>query len=250
MSLFSIETHREFSPHDQQEWILTNGLGGYSFSTVIGMNTRRYHGLLCAATLPPVGRIITVNRIGEVLVLGDKTYELSVTTCRGCLHPQGFQHLDKFELNDVARWEYEVDGVRIIKQVQLLWGQNVTAVRYEIDSGNKPFKFSLLPFVSLRDFHSLRRSDGAYFRAESQPQQVTISEGANSVTVTADAGTFQSAWAFWYGNIYPVETERGQDDSEDLYTPGSFRDSGDRQEEHYALDVAATDGPRAIGTAN
>jgi len=32
------------------EWLETNGLGGFASSTVIGLNTRRYHGLLVAAT--------------------------------------------------------------------------------------------------------------------------------------------------------------------------------------------------------
>jgi predicted glycogen debranching enzyme len=223
MPLFTIDTYRELKPHDQQEWLLTNGLGGFASSTVAGMNTRRYHGLLCAATLPPVGRVMTVNRIGEVLLLDDKSYELSITTCRGgLLHPRGDHHLEKFELNDVARWEFDVDGVRIVKQVQLLWGQNVTAVRYEIDSGNRPFKLSLLPFCSLRDFHALRRAEGSFFRADSKGRQVTVQEGSHGVVVTADAGDFQPAWNYWYDNIYPCDTERGQDDCEDLYTPGAF----------------------------
>ncbi len=222
MPLFSIDTYRELRPHDQQEWLLTNGLGGFASSTVVGMNTRRYHGLLCAATLPPVGRIMTINRIGEVVTTGDKTYELSVTCCRGAIHPRGDQHLQKFELDDVARWEYDLDGVRIVKQVQLLWGQNVTAVRYEIDAGDRAFKMQLIPFASLRDFHSLRRAEWSQFYGEAKDRQVTIREGGNAVTVTADAGRFEQAWDFWYGNIYLVESERGQDDCEDLYKPGQF----------------------------
>ena len=41
-----------------REWLETNGIGGYASSTIVGLNTRRYHGLLVAATKPPVGRMV------------------------------------------------------------------------------------------------------------------------------------------------------------------------------------------------
>src|SRR5207253_2880540 len=58
--LYSIETYGELNPYIGYEWLLTNGLGGFASSTVVGCNTRRYHGLLCAATTPPVGRVMTL----------------------------------------------------------------------------------------------------------------------------------------------------------------------------------------------
>ena len=30
----------------KKEWLITNGIGGYSSFTIIGANTRKYHGLL------------------------------------------------------------------------------------------------------------------------------------------------------------------------------------------------------------
>jgi hypothetical protein len=53
---YSIDINGQMEPHLAQEWLLTNGLGAFSSSTVIGCNTRRYHGILVAATTPPVGR--------------------------------------------------------------------------------------------------------------------------------------------------------------------------------------------------
>jgi predicted glycogen debranching enzyme len=231
MPLFTIDTYHELKPHDQQEWLLTNGLGGYAMSTVVGMNTRRYHGLLCAATNPPVGRVMMVNRIGEMLTLDDKTeplFELGVNCFRGSIHPRGDKYLARFELGDDARWEYEVDGIHIVKQVRMPGSQkgppNVTAVRYTVDPGAKPrsFKLMLQPFVSLRDFHSLRRADSSQFRMQAGENAVTVGEGPNEVTIAADTGAFNAEPNWWYGHVYPAETERGQDDLEDLYTPGTF----------------------------
>ena len=37
----------------EKEWIITNGIGGFASSTIIGANTRKYHGLLVVQNIPP-----------------------------------------------------------------------------------------------------------------------------------------------------------------------------------------------------
>ncbi|HSV13705.1 MAG TPA: glycogen debranching enzyme N-terminal domain-containing protein, partial [Tepidisphaeraceae bacterium] len=230
MALFTVETYRELKPHDEQEWLLTNGLGGFASSTIVGMNTRRYHGLLCAATLPPVGRVMTINRIGEILTLDGKSDQLLEFSCnafRGSVHPRGDQYLDRFELDDTARWHYDVEGVHVTKQLQMLWLKNVVAVRYTVDAGGtRPFELRLLPFASLRDFHATRHAGSASFRVEAGDRRVTVGEGPHEVTITSDDGSFTQQGDWWYGHVYPIETERGQDDVEDLFSPGRFVLSG------------------------
>lgn len=225
MSMFPIETYREFAPHNTQEWLLTNGLGGYASSTVLGMNTRRYHGLLVAATMRPVGRINTISRIGELLTFDDTpgtTYELSINTFKGMIHPRGDRHLTHFDLGDTARWRYNVQGIRITKELQLCWKKNISAVRYTIEPGGRGFSLELMPFCSLRDFHSLRRFDGSSFDSTVNPRGVTVTEGSNSMSIYSDVGRFIPKPEWWYGHVYPIEAERGQDDLEDLWCPGRF----------------------------
>src|SRR5512142_1590131 len=59
------------------EWIVTNGLGGYSSSTLAGVITRRYHGILVAALPNPLGRVVMLNHLGERLVAGERTASLN-----------------------------------------------------------------------------------------------------------------------------------------------------------------------------
>ena len=49
---------RDLDAACRREWLETNGIGGFASSTITGLNTRRYHGLLVAATNPPAGRIV------------------------------------------------------------------------------------------------------------------------------------------------------------------------------------------------
>jgi predicted glycogen debranching enzyme len=225
MAMFTIETERQLEPPIHQEWLLTNGLGGFAFSTVVGCNTRRYHGVLVAATLPPVGRVVTVSRVAEILYLDNKPemIELSVNQFRDRFHPQGDRYLTRFELDDFARLTYDAEGVRVTKELQLLWMRNVALLRYTIDAGaSRPFRFAVHPFMSLKDFHHERHAAGSNMISKPGEREVTVSEGANSVTLAADAGRFEAAPDWWYNQIHYVESERGMDDCEDEFTPGRF----------------------------
>jgi predicted glycogen debranching enzyme len=166
MSLYTIATGGNLEPGLSQEWLLTNGIGAYSSSTIVGCNRRRYHGLLCAATLPPVGRIIALSRIGEILKTdgSEVIHELGVNQFSTNFHPRGDRYLRQFQIGDFAQWDYDMDGVKITKQVQLLWKRNVVGVRYIVDpSQHSRVQLQIVPFAALRDFHSLRHGSDALF---------------------------------------------------------------------------------------
>src|SRR5213080_2354800 len=119
MAVYSLDTDGRLEPHLHQEWLLTNGLGAFASSTVVGCNTRRYHGLLCAATLPPVGRVMALSRVGEIVFTDDRPgqmQELSINQFGNDFHPRGDRYLRKFELEGTARFEFEVEGARVTKE--------------------------------------------------------------------------------------------------------------------------------------
>src|SRR5580658_1626096 len=119
MSTYSLETGGQLQPWVEREWLLTNGIGGFASSSVVGCNRRRYHGLLCAATMPPVGRSLMLSRLGEIILMADqreRMLELSVNQFGDRLHPRGEQYIRTFELDEVARWTFDVEGVKVIKE--------------------------------------------------------------------------------------------------------------------------------------
>ena len=85
-----------------REWLETNGLGGFASSTLIGLNTRRYHGLLTASTTPPSGRVVLLSKLEETVIVEDQRYELSANQYPGAIHPQGYQNLKEFRLDHAA----------------------------------------------------------------------------------------------------------------------------------------------------
>src|SRR5438552_10528555 len=99
------------------EWLETNGLGGFSSSSIIGLNTRRYHGLLTAATRPPVGRLVLLSKLEETLIVAGERFDLSSNQYPDVVHPQGHLHLEEFRLDPFPTFVYRVAGVSIEKRV-------------------------------------------------------------------------------------------------------------------------------------
>lgn len=224
MPLYSIETYGQLQPNLEREWLLTNGLGSFAGSTIVGCNTRRYHGLLVAATAPPVGRMMTLSRIGEIIQRPNQpTLELSVNQFADRFHPRGDQYLRRFELGDVARYVFDAEGIKVTKEVLLLWQKNTVAVRYRVEPADvRPMQFSLLPFCAMRDFHALRFTQTARFDVKHKKHSADVRERDVSLHVRCDKGQFHSQGDWWFGHVYNIEAERGQEFSEDLYSPGRF----------------------------
>ena len=113
-----------------REWLVTNGIGGYASSTIIGANTRRYHGLLVASFPPPLERQVLLAKVDEELVVGDETYPLGTNEFGdGTICPEGHRLLQKFRLDyGIPTFEYRIGGTRLVKQVWMEHGRDTVYV--------------------------------------------------------------------------------------------------------------------------
>src|SRR6266478_3825450 len=138
MIQFNQETCGDLGAALSREWLETNGLGGFASSTIIGLNTRRYHGLLVAATKPPVGRLVLLSKLEETLFIEGQAFEFSANRYPGVVHPQGFRYLRQFRLDPFPLFTYEIEGIEIQKTVFMIQGENTTVLQYELNNDNRP----------------------------------------------------------------------------------------------------------------
>jgi len=238
-----------------REWLETNGLGGYASSTVIGANTRRYHGLLIAALKPPTRRTLLLSKVEETLAVGNTEYDLSCNQYPGAIHPRGHQHLAEFRLDPFPTFVYEVgDGspLRLEKTVAMCRGHNTVIVRYRLLEGVGTIGLVARPICNCRDHHHLmRESPGFDTRAE-------ISGGRDVATLRPYPGVpplhlqlrgaYFESWGYWYRNFeYAEEQRRGLDFREDQYSPGFFTCEFDRGQSRYF--IASLEDPEGIDPA-
>lgn len=122
----------DWSAATGREWLETNGLGGFASSTLAGLNTRRYHGLLVAATAPPVGRLVLLSKLEETLIIDSQRFDLSANQYAGEIYPHGYEYLIGFRLDPFPTFTYEVAGVRLEKSVLMIHGENSTLIEYRV----------------------------------------------------------------------------------------------------------------------
>ncbi len=213
-----------------REWLETNGLGGFASSTLIGLNTRRYHGLLTASTTPPTGRVLLLSKLEETVVIDDQRYELASNQYPGAIHPQGYQFLKEFRLDPFPVFVYHVAGLEIEKRVFMVHGENTTVTEYEvrsIDGSAKPkCELELRPLIAFRDYHSTTHKNDALNPAlDTQDGLVSLSaySGLPPLYFAHNAQELITGGR-WYLNFeYRIERERGLDFEEDLYQPFTLR---------------------------
>jgi predicted glycogen debranching enzyme len=215
----------DFKEATQFEWLETNGLGGWAGSSITGTNTRRYHGLLVAAIVPPAERMLLVSKLDETVALGDQRYELGTNLYPGStIHPKGHQYLENFSKDFFPQWIYDAGGVRLKKTIAMIYGENTTIIRYEVEKSASVFTLELLPLIAARGYHSLCQQGsqlhwGANFENgifHNKP------DGKTNLFISVPGSSYQHNPS-WYNNFeYSIEQYRGLDYSEDLFNHGLF----------------------------
>ncbi|HKP88182.1 MAG TPA: glycogen debranching enzyme N-terminal domain-containing protein, partial [Blastocatellia bacterium] len=237
---------QEFEP--RQEWLLTNGLGGYASGTIAGALTRRFHGILIAALPAPFGRVVMLNDMEERVRLPDGTTVLLEAEERESdgLRLNGAKYLAEFQLEwGLPVWRYEIGGITIEKRVLLPHGQNTTLVTYAMKSGDGNVRLELRPAIQFRP-HEGKVDEGVH-----GPYELTVVEdryelcASNTHLPPLKMALHNGNAAFTFsreiieGLVYRVEKNRGYDYTGSLWSPGYFH--VDLSEGRSATIVASTE---------
>ncbi len=238
-----------------KEWLLTNERGSYASSTIAGCNTRGYHGLLIGSLNPPVNRIMTLTNCLEMVIIKGQAFHLSTFEFSDKFAPTGFTLLRQFRRDTGAHFDYHLDNLKLTKSVYLLRDTDTVALVYDftrlgrmqhrkVSSARspkdcpEPAEFVLRPFIGLRDFHTLQNShaplysrclgDGVLVRHDiANSCELFLScqsvHPAREKNEVSNGVNFENDRQWWFNFVYRNNRERGQDFTEDLWTPGFFK---------------------------
>ncbi|MEO7523622.1 MAG: amylo-alpha-1,6-glucosidase [Ferruginibacter sp.] len=216
---------QNFNKAIQYEWLETNGLGGWSSSSIIGCNTRRYHGLLVAATVPPAERMGLVSKLDETIVVNDQRFELGCNRYGDVISPQGYQHHVSFSKDLFPEWTYEINDILLKKTIAMVQGENTTLIIYEVVEAPNPFLLELLPLLSVKAYHSMMHANESVNRQATFEDHIFKTkpyEGCPDIFIQVPNGEFKSRPDWFYNFTYSIEQYRGQDFSEDLFNHGTL----------------------------
>jgi predicted glycogen debranching enzyme len=211
-----------------REILRTNRAGSYSSTTIVGCNTRKYHGLLvCPVEAFGGDRHVLLSSIDVTVIQNGKPFNIGVRKYGGdYFNPKGHKYLEDFSIETIPSMTYRVGGV-LLKQERLLSHyEEQLLYRFTIVEASEPLALQLRPVLAFRNIHGLTRAN---MYANTRVNYIT-----NGISTKLYDGfpelnmQFSSKAEFvhvpdWYIGIeYPEEQKRGYDYTEDLYTPGFF----------------------------
>ena len=210
----------------KKEWLITNGIGGFASSTILGANTRKYHGLLIAPLVPPARRFLILSKVDESIEIEGKKYNLYTNVGENYIS-QGFKYQKKFEKEYLPIFKYEVENVEITKTICMEYGKNTVGIQYKIKNSGKPIKLNLAPIVNFRDFHSMSIDHIFNVKQEIKNKKVKLIIDENPQTpvyMNISEGSYIKHENDTFTNMFYIEEEkRGFYPKENHSVPGVYQ---------------------------
>ena len=226
----------------EKEWIITNGIGGFASSTIIGANTRKYHGLLVSPIIPPARRRLILSKLDESIEVGEIKYELFTNVGKNYIS-QGYKYQESFSKELLPTFEYKVEDVVITKTICMEHFKNTVGVYYKIRNGAKHSKLILAPVMNFRNAHGINKDHQFKLeqRMRNKKLEVEIDDG-NPIYITINDGNYiEHKDDIFYNMFYIEEEKRGFEPEENHVVPGRYEIEIDPNEEKEISFICSTE---------
>ena len=210
-----------------KEWIINNGLGGYASSTVLGINTRKYHGLLVAAFHPPGDRRVCLVKLDEEVNIGNNIYPLGANEFQNAIFPQGYMFLKEFSISPFPKYTYTVEDVEVRKTIFMPYEKNAVITIYKVlNRSGSNVRIQVFPLINWRHFHSVtdRWKIPWEFVQKREDKGVDIRFGVprSTLMMTTTRGRYFATGKWIEKMYYREEAKRGESCLDDCYQHGYF----------------------------
>ena len=115
-----------------KEIIRSNRAGSYASMTIVGCNTRKYHGLL-VCPLEQFGgeKHVLLSSLDETIIEKEKEFNLGIHKYEGDnFLPKGHKYVRDFEAETIARTTYRVGSIVLIKESLLVESEQQILLKY------------------------------------------------------------------------------------------------------------------------
>lgn len=218
----------------KREWLITNGIGGYASSTIIGANTRRYHGLLVAPLNPPAKRNLILSKLDESIELAGKKYDLYTNVGKEYIS-HGYNYMQSFSKEILPIFKYKVEDIEISKNICMQYGKNTVQVFYKIKNGKSKSKLTLAPIMNFRDFHNMHTNHDFTINQEIKDNKIKVVIDDNISTPIymkiTEGNYIKHEKDIFYNMLYLEEEKRGFYPEENHIVSGRFEIEIEPEEE-------------------
>jgi len=209
-----------------KEWLITNGIGGYSSQSIIGINTRKYHGLLVAPLVPPARRYVVLSKIDESFIIDGKE-KIIYSNLGKSFISEGYKNLESFEKIYNPIFKYNIENkVKVEKEISMVYGKNTVCIVYKIENKSDDILMKLTPILNFRDFHCINANHEYNAQQKINENKVRVIIDGNKTTpiyLYSKEGKYIQHYNDTFRNMFYIEEEkRGFYPEENLYIPGRY----------------------------
>lgn len=211
-----------------KEIVRSNRAGSYCSYTIVGCNTRKYHGLLvCPLEQIDGEKHVLLSSLDATIVQREEEFNLGIHKYANDYNPKGHKYIRNFEIDKISKVTYRVGGVILIKETTFITtDEEQIIIKYTLEDAHSPTVMRFRPFLAFRNFHQLSKAN--------MDANTKVEKVKNGIKAKLYNGypflymQFSKQNEFisvpdWYYNIeYDEERQRGYDYCEDLFVPGYF----------------------------
>jgi len=211
-----------------REMLRTNRAGSYSSTTIVGCNTRKYHGLLvCPVDELGGDRFVLLSSLDVTVVNNDKSFNIGIRKYKGdFFSPKGHKYIEDYETERIPMTIYRVGSVILKQEKILVHYEEQFLIRFTILEATEPMKLQIRPFLAFRNVHQLTHANmNAYTKVDfiNNGIKTRLYDGFPWLHMQlSDKADFVPVPDWYYGVEYTEEQKRGYDFTEDLFAPGFF----------------------------
>jgi len=211
-----------------RELIRSNRAGSYAATTIIGCNTRKYHGLLvCPLEEMDGEHHVLLSTLDATVVQHNKEFNLGIHKYEGDHYvPKGHKYVREFDTRKASYLVYRVGGVILSKEVMLVSKEEQVLIKYTLLDAHSDTLLRLQPFLAFRNYHALSKSNLYANTRYTEVENGIMSklyEGYPGLYMQLSKHAEYVSVPDWYFNVeYLEEQKRGYEYKEDLYVPGYF----------------------------
>ena len=192
----------------KREWAVTNGIGGYAGSSMIGAHSRTHQGYLIASLHAPIERYLVFSKINETATVGTKTVSFETSQHRASgktVYTEGQKFLTSFIYDGSVHYAYETDNFSFEKHITLKRNANVCAVSYELTAGDSDCTFTLTPLFNYREHSESSTPDTLRFETFTEDRTFYLVPEKNkdiAIRFQTSEGTFSKR-----ENVYDIDMQ-------------------------------------------
>ena len=116
-------TKKKYEEVIKNEWLITNGIGGFASSTISGCNTRKYHGLIVASLGKSGERYLCLSKLNESLIIRGNEYSFSTNECNNFIE-KGYSYQTEFSKVFLPKLTYLIKNIQIEKTLAMKYVEN------------------------------------------------------------------------------------------------------------------------------